>query len=71
MSTKQGIRYPDVHVQLTGQDGNIFYIMGRVRGALKRAGVSEDVISEFVTELTSSDSYDAALGVVMKWVSTS
>lgn len=71
MSTKQGIRYPDVHVQLTGEDGNIFYIMGRVRGALKRAGVPEDVISEFVTELTDSDSYEAALRVVMRWVSTS
>jgi hypothetical protein len=34
-------RYPKVHIQLTGEDGNGFLIASRVRMALNKAGVSE------------------------------
>ena len=31
-------KFPDVHAQLTGEDGNAFFIIGRVSRALKLAG---------------------------------
>jgi hypothetical protein len=33
-------RYPDIQVQLSGQDGNAFAILGRTAGALRRAGLA-------------------------------
>ncbi|QJD51390.1 hypothetical protein SEA_RAWRGERTHAT_87 [Mycobacterium phage RawrgerThat] len=63
-------KYPDVHVQLTGQDGNVFFIIGKVSKALREAG-HVDQVTEFVNEVTDTDSYDAALAVVMQWVEVS
>jgi len=42
------IKYPDVHVQLSGQDGNAYTIMGAVSAALKRHGVSDEEIKEYL-----------------------
>ena len=62
------VRYPDVTVQLShGQDGNIFAIIGTVGQKLEKAGHA-DVVSEFVHDVTSADSYHEALGKVMRWV---
>ena len=58
--------YPDVEVQLTGEDGNAFAIMGAVTRALRRAGYS-DKIEEYQKEATSGN-YDNLLQVTMKWV---
>lgn len=33
-------KYPNIEVQLTGQDGNAFYIIGTCLQAMRRAGVS-------------------------------
>ena len=44
------IKYPNVTVQLTGHDGNAFFVIGRVRQALREAGVSEEEISEFTAQ---------------------
>jgi hypothetical protein len=35
------IRHPEVTVQLTGEDGNAFMIIGLARQALRDAGVSD------------------------------
>lgn len=64
----QGPKYPDVLVQMTGQDGNVFFIIGRVSKALREAG-HVDQVQAFVNEVTDTDSYDAALAVVQQWVS--
>lgn len=64
------IKYPDVHVTLTGEDGNAFAIMGAVRKALRRAGVSGDEIGSYTAEATSGD-YDHLLQVSMAWVDVS
>ena len=64
------VKYPDVHVQLTGEDGNVFFIMGRIGTALRRANVPQEEIDKFYEEAKSSD-YDNALQTVMKWVETS
>jgi hypothetical protein len=57
-------KYPNITVQLTGEDGNAFSIMGKVLGALKKEGIAT---GEFLTEAMSSD-YDNLLQTCMKWV---
>lgn len=61
-------KYPEVEVELVGQDGNAFAIMGRVSGALKKAGVPKDEVAEYMRESMSGD-YDNLLRTAMKWVS--
>jgi hypothetical protein len=60
-------RYPDISVQLTGEDGNAFAILGRTQHALRRAGVSHDEIQAYLAEATSGD-YDHLLQTTMRWV---
>lgn len=60
-------KYPDVVVQLSGEDGNAFFIMGRVAKALRRAGASPDEIEDFYSEATSAD-YNNLLQVCQRWV---
>lgn len=64
------IKYPDVHVQLTGHDGNAYAIMGAVSSALRRAGVSGEEIKEYTAQSMSGD-YDNLLRTAMSWVSVS
>ncbi len=59
----------DVHVELLGEDGNAFAIMGQVGKALKRAG-HRNMVDEYVAEATSGD-YDHLLQVTMKYVHVS
>lgn len=60
-------KYPDIKVRLAGEDGNAFAIMGAVRKALRRAGVSVEEIDEYTKASTSGD-YDNLLRVAMSWV---
>lgn len=57
----------DVEVQLTGNDGNAFAIMGAVKKALKRAGATQEELDEYLKESMSGD-YDNLLRTAMKWV---
>jgi hypothetical protein len=66
-SNDTGIRFPDVEVQLTGEDGNAFGILGRISRELRRSGATADEVSEFTTEATSGD-YDHLLRTAMRWV---
>ena len=63
------VKYPEVEVQLSGEDGNSYAILGRVRSAMKRAGVPRHEIEEFSTEAMSGD-YDHMLQTVMQTVET-
>lgn len=63
--------FPDVHVQLSGEDGNVFAIIGRVRRALIKAGATREQLECFMKEVTAAGSYDEALVVVMRWVDVS
>ena len=63
-------KYPDIEVQLTGEDGNAVAIMGRVSNAMKKAGVSQEEINAYLDESMSSD-YDNLLRTAVKWVSVS
>ena len=60
-------RHPEVQVQLSGQDGNAFAILGRTAAALRAAGVPQDEIDAFFAEATSGD-YDHLLQTTMAWV---
>lgn len=61
------IKFPDVTVQLTGQDGNAFMIISRTTRELKRGGASKEEQDEFMNEAMSGD-YDHVLQTVMAWV---
>ena len=59
--------YPHIEVRLVGEDGNAFFIIGKVRLALRRGGVGEEPVEAFTKEATSGD-YDDLLRTVMRWV---
>lgn len=64
------VKYPNVRVQLSGEDGNAFSIIGRVSNALRKAGVSEAEIEEYRREAMSGG-YDNVLQTAMRWVEVS
>jgi hypothetical protein len=57
-------------VKLTGEDGNVFSIIGRVSKALKKAG-HEDKATEFKDKAFASDSYDEVLRLAMTYCDVS
>lgn len=61
------VKYPNITVQLTGEDGNAFSIIGRVRKAMRRHDVTEDELKKFSDEATAGD-YVNLLQTCMKWV---
>lgn len=58
--------FPEVTVQLTGEDGNAFAILGRVARALQDAGFDE-AADEFQAEAMTKD-YDHLLFTAMRFV---
>lgn len=60
-------KYPEIEVQLTGDDGNAFYVVGKVRKALLRGGVEKEEVELFVNEATSGG-YDHLLATCSRWV---
>jgi hypothetical protein len=63
-------KYPEIEVQLTGQDGNAYAIMGAVQKALRKAEVPKEQIDEYLKESMSGD-YNHLLRTAMSWVSVS
>lgn len=61
------VLFPDITVQITGEDGNAFAIIGRVTEALKRGGADPVSIATFRSEAMSGD-YDNLLRTVQAWV---
>ena len=59
-------RSPGVQVQLTGQDGNAFGVIGKVNRALRQAGHG-DRVEAFIAEATAGD-YEHLLSTVGRWV---
>jgi hypothetical protein len=66
-NSMQDVRHPHVRVKLIGEDGNVFFILGRVSQAMKREQVSDAEQKAFMAEAMSND-YDHALRVVDQWV---
>jgi len=42
-------------VKLVGEDGNAFFIMGRVKQALKRAGADKEYFDQYLRQATAAD----------------
>lgn len=55
-----------VRVKLIGQDGNAFYILGKVKSALVKAGHKE-MAEEYIKAATAGD-YNHLLAVTMDYV---
>lgn len=60
-------KYPELTVDLIGQDGNAFMMISRVSGVLRRGKVPADEIKRFQDEATSGD-YDNVISTILKWV---
>jgi len=58
---------PKPKVQLVGQDGNVFNLLGICTKALKRADQYEEA-EEFQKRVMSSDSYNEALAIMLEYV---
>ncbi len=54
-------------VELVGQDGNAFTILGKVSKALRKAGADKEYINEYLNKAKSGD-YDHLLQVTMEYV---
>lgn len=52
---------------IIGADGNIFNIMGTASKTLKHNGMTEES-KEMCSRVTSSGSYEEALGIIMEYV---
>ena len=63
------VKYPHITVTLYEHDGNAFMILGRVRKAMRRAGVPNEEIEAFSKEASSGD-YNHLVQTVMKTVET-
>ena len=61
-------KYPQITIQLVGEDGNAFAILGRVSKAMKRNKIY-DKWGEFHAEATSGN-YDNLIMTVLRWFST-
>jgi hypothetical protein len=57
----------NVKVQLSGNDGNAFSVMGAVKSALKKAGAGQEELDQYLSDSMSGD-YDNLLRVAMDWV---
>lgn len=56
-----------ISVKIIGEDGNIFFIMGKVSRELKRNGQSAEA-EEMCNRIYKCGSYDEALCIVMEYV---
>ncbi len=61
------VKYPNIRVKLVGENGNAFFLVGKVKWALQLAGVPKEEIDKFLSEATSGD-YNNVIFTCMKWV---
>ena len=61
------VKYPNVTVELVGEDGNAFAVLGKVQKAMRKAGVPDEERNKFFAEATAGD-YDHLLQTCMQWV---
>lgn len=60
-------KYINVHVQLSGEDGNAFSIIGRVSKTLREAGIPNEEIDNYRAEAMKG-TYEDLLRVTSEWV---
>ena len=60
-------KYPDVRVQLTGNDGNVFVVIANCKKAALQAGIPENEVGEFTNKVFAADDYDHVLRICMEY----
>jgi len=60
-------KFPQVEVQLSGEDGNAFAIMGRVQAAMRAKGISREDVTAY-SEASMAGDYDNLLRVACETV---
>jgi len=60
-------KYPEIEVELVGQNGNAFAILANVSKALKKGGVPKEEIDKYMDEAMAGD-YNHLLRTTMEWV---
>ena len=59
-------KYPEITVNLVGENGNTFYILGKCLSAMRRANISKEEQDEFYRQATASD-YNHLVITCMEW----
>lgn len=54
-------------IQLVGEDGNIFAIIGKCRRQMKQMGATPQEVEAFQLQVSKAGSYDEALNIVSDW----
>jgi hypothetical protein len=62
--------HPEISVRLTGEPAHALFIMGRVVGAMRRAGLPDSERQAFLAEATAGN-YADLLATVRRWCRTS
>jgi len=60
------MKYPNITIQLTGEDGNAFAILARCKIAMRRVDIDKIEVESFMKEATSGN-YDNLLMTCTKW----
>ena len=55
-------------VELSGQDGNVFMILGLCQKSLRRAGFSREAQEEWMAAAKASASYDGVIQTAMRYL---
>jgi len=64
----QKTKYPNIHVDISKTDGNVFSIASLIANSLAENGVSPLEINEFMDECIATKSFVQFLFVCLKWV---
>jgi hypothetical protein len=59
--------YPEVYVQLTGQSGNVFFVIGKVSQAIRQAH-GQEAARKFQKEARACEDYDHVLQLCIRTV---
>lgn len=70
MENETTVKYPHIEVKLIGRDSNAFAILGAVRRAMRKAGLSTEQFEEYQKEATAGN-YDHLLATTMRYVEVS
>jgi len=60
-------KYPDIEVELLGENGNAMVMVSKTRRALMRGEVPPEEVKEFFEEALSGD-YDKVVRTILNWV---
>lgn len=59
------VKFPNVSVNLVGEDGNVFNLVALCSKAMRKSGISKEEILSFQKAVMTSGSYNEALRIMM------